>query len=54
MYIPPKIGRPSKSAPKGKWRRSLKRQFPKNLYNRRWQGGSVLSRAKRCIGDTLY
>jgi hypothetical protein len=42
-----------KSQPHGKYRREMKRQFDKKIYNNRWQVESVFSRNKRLLGSSL-
>lgn len=39
--------------PKSKYRRALKKKFPKKIYGQRWQVESVFSRNKRLLGSTL-
>jgi len=39
--------------PKSKYRRQMKTQFDKELYNQRWQIESVYSRNKRLLGSAL-
>jgi hypothetical protein len=40
--------------PKTKYRRQMKRRFPKRKYGQRWQAESVFSRHKRRLGSALY
>jgi transposase len=39
--------------PKSKYRRQLKRMFPKLVYGQRWQVESLFSRNKRLLGSSL-
>jgi len=39
--------------PKSKYRRQLKKNFPKRVYGQRWQVESVFSRNKRLLGSSL-
>ncbi len=45
--------RRSRKWPKSKYRRQMKKQFDKELYNQRWQIESVFSRNKRLLGSAL-
>jgi len=51
--IPPKQGRGTKKWPLGKYRRMMKRSFPRELYGQRWQAESAISRDKRLLGSSL-
>ena len=45
--------RRSRKWPKSKYRRQMKTQFDKELYNQRWQIESAFSRNKRLLGSAL-
>jgi len=45
--------RRSRKWPKSKYRRQMKTQFDKELYNQRWQVESAFSRNKRLLGSAL-
>ena len=51
--IPPLIGRPTKSLPKGRWRRLMKQNFDRETYGQRWQVETVFSMIKRNLGSAL-
>jgi transposase len=51
--IPPKSGRKTRKWPKTRWRREMRRSFPKEVYGQRWQVESVFSRHKRRLGSAL-
>lgn len=45
--------RRSRKWPKGRYRRQMKKHFPKVKYNQRWQIESAISRNKRLLGSAL-
>lgn len=51
--IPPKSGPRTRKWPKTRWRREMKRRFPREVYGQRWQVESVFSRMKRRLGSEL-
>jgi hypothetical protein len=51
--IPPRIGRPTASLPKGKWRRIMRLFFDTKDYGQRWQVETVFSMIKRRLGSAL-
>ena len=51
--IPARIGRPSSSLPKGKWRKVMATRLNKKLYGQRWQVETVNSMVKRLLGSAL-
>jgi len=52
--IPPRIGRPTRKPPSGKWRRWMSEQLEETTdYGQRWQVETVFSMIKRNLGDTL-
>ena len=51
--IPAGIGRPTARAPSGRYRRQMRRRFPKKTYGQRWQVETVFSMIKRRLGATL-
>jgi transposase len=51
--IPPKQGRGTSKWPTGKYRRLMKRSFPKKAYGQRWQAESAFSRDKRLFGSSV-
>jgi transposase len=51
--IPPKQGRGTRKWPTGKYRRLMKRSFPKKAYGQRWQAESAFSRDKRLFGSSV-
>lgn len=51
--IPPKIGCPGKSLPKGCYRRQMAVQFNQDAYRHRQQVETVISMIKRNLGDSL-
>lgn len=51
--IPPLRGRPSRKQPRGKYRRMMRRNFPRKAYGQRWQIESAFSRLKRRMGSAL-
>jgi hypothetical protein len=51
--IPAEHGRPSKTPPKGKYRRLMKTRFKKKKYGQRWQVETVFSMIKRNFGSEL-
>lgn len=51
--IPARIGRPSTTLPKGKWRKIMATRFNKKLYGQRWQVETVNSMVKRVLGSAL-
>ena len=52
--INPRIGRPSTKLPKGKYRREMKTEFPKESYGQRWQSETVMFMIKRNLGESLF
>ncbi len=51
--IPARIGRPSSSLPKGKWRKVMATRLNKKLYGQRWHVETVHSMVKRLLGSAL-
>ena len=51
--IPPTRGRPTEKLPSGRWRRLMRRRFPRKLYGQRWQVETVFSVIKRRLGAAL-
>jgi hypothetical protein len=51
--IPARIGRPSVTLPKGKWRKIMATRFNKKLYGQRWQVETVNSMVKRVLGSAM-
>ena len=51
--IPVKGGRGTRKWPTGKYRRMMKRDFPKEAYGQRWQIESAISRDKRLLGSEV-
>ena len=51
--IPPKSGRPTLRWPKTKYRRLMRKSFPRKVYGQRWQIESAFSRCKRLLGSAL-
>ncbi len=61
---PPRIGRPTKKPPTGRWRRWMKRLFTrlerlkqkkkKTIYGQRWQIETVFSMLKRRLGSAVH
>ena len=51
--IPPKIGRPTKKLPNGKWRRVMATDFDDESYGQRWQVETVMFMLKSRQGESL-
>ncbi len=51
--INPKIGRPGKNLPTGKYRREMVTHFDKKLYGQRWQSETVMFMLKKNLGEEL-
>lgn len=51
--INPKIGRPSKHLPTGKYRREMVTHFNKRKYGQRWQSETVMFMLKKNLGEEL-
>lgn len=51
--IPPKIGRPTKKLPTGKYRREMQLKFDTSTYGQRWQSETVMSMIKRNLSEEL-
>ena len=49
----PEQGRGARRRPRGRYRRQMRRKFPRSLYGQRWQAESVVSRDKRRMGSSL-
>jgi len=52
--IPPRIGRPTKKPPSGKYRREMVERFDKSTYGQRWQVETVMSMIKRNLREELF
>lgn len=52
--IPPRIGRPTKKPPSGKYRREMTVNFDKDTYGQRWQVETVMSMLKRNLREELF
>jgi hypothetical protein len=52
--IPPKIGRPTKKLPKGKYRREMATNFDRETYGQRWQSETVMSMIKRNLREEVF
>lgn len=52
--ILPRIGRPTKKSPSGKYRREMTINFDKNTYGQRWQVETVMSMLKRNLREELF
>lgn len=51
--IPPKSGPKTRKWPRTRYRREMKRSFPRKSYGQRWQIESAFSRHKRLLGSEL-
>jgi len=51
--IPPKIGRPTRKPPSGRWRRWMSEHLDGTDYGQRWQVETVFSMIKRNLGDAV-
>jgi transposase len=51
--IPPTAGHPTRKWPKTRYRRQMRRRFPRHVYGQRWQIESTFSRHKRLLGSAL-
>ena len=51
--IPPKSGPRTRKWPRTRWRREMRRRFPRRIYGQRWQVESAISRNKRRLGSEL-
>jgi hypothetical protein len=51
--INPKIGRPTKKLPSGKYRREMVENFDKEKYGQRWQSETVMSMLKRNLSESI-
>jgi len=51
--IPPKIGRPTKKLPSGRWRRWMALNLTNTDYGQRWQVETVFSMIKRNLGESV-
>ena len=51
--IPPKSGPKTRKWPPTKYRRQMRRRFPRKAYGQRWQMESIFSRNKRILGSAL-
>ena len=52
--IPPKIGRPTKKLPSGKYRREMATSFDRETYGQRWQSETVMSMIKRNLREEVF
>jgi len=52
--IPPRIGRPTKKLPAGKYRREMAEHFDTDTYGQRWQVETVMSMLKRNLREELF
>lgn len=51
--IPPKSGPKTRKWPRTRYRREMRRSFPRKTYGQRWQVESAFSRHKRLLGSEL-
>jgi hypothetical protein len=51
--IPAKIGRPTRKAPQGHWRRVMMQRIHLTNYSQRWQNETVFSMIKRRLGSSV-
>ena len=51
--VPPKSGRRTRKWPRTRWRREMRRSFPRDVYGQRWRVESAFSRKKRRLGSEL-